>query len=440
MEDILLAFELPKNETKNILSYNINPIFSYSVNNPCLKYGFNFYLHQSKNKMEIFEKEYKKEFHKIVNSFEDTIPEDFIRYNKTDDIKSTDDIKNVTLKYFKIDTIISRAFYKFWEILMIFPVIKNDNKSINTLHLAEAPGSFIQALIYYREKNSEYKKDKYIALSIDPDKKEKYVPTFNKLIENNNQFKQWKYKNSDITNIEIINKFIKDNINLKADLITADGGFNWIDENYQEQEVYKLLIAEIYCALKFQQIGGNFVIKFFETFTDVSVKLIEILRHNYKKVYIYKPLLSRPSNSERYIICIDYIKENKDIEKLYNILDNFNNDFNKKYLIDIFPDFQLSNEIQLLNYKICDKLLNIQFKLINEMISYNNKENFYGDDYHRYLLKRKEANDFWISTFYPIYKNDFISLKNILKILLDKSFEKNNEEYKKLLENMILDY
>jgi len=440
MDKLLLVYEFPINDGSNILSYDINPQFSLSQNNPCLKYGFHYYIHQTKKKMEIFDKQdNKKEFHKIVNSFEDTIPEDYIKYNKDDTIKLTDDIKTFSIKFFNTDKIISRAFYKFWEILMIFPLIKNETKPINTMHLSEAPGSFVQALIYYREKitkDSNYKKDKYIATSIDAGKKDVYIPVFNILLEKNIQFEQWKYKNSDITKPEIIKRFILDNNKIKADLITADGGFNWIDENYQEQEAYQLLLAEIYCALMIQKVGGNFIIKFFETFTDVSVKLIEILRHSYKKIYIYKPLLSRPSNSEKYVICIDYIEENKNIEKLYNLLESFDN----KYLIDIFQEYEIPNNIQLINYQLSSKLGNIQFKQMNDMLTYYKIGNFYGDQYHKFLLNRKEANDFWISTFYPLIKNDEYTIKKILKKIIDKTFEKNILEYNKLLEILILDF
>ena len=449
MDNILLVYELPSYNNKNhILSYDYKPLFTSSINKPSLKYGFHYYIHQTKKKMEIFDHD-KRDYHKIVNSFEDTIPDDYNRYNRNDstsnsnEIKLTDDIKKFSLKFFNTDKIISRAFYKFWEMLMIFPLLRNETKSINTLHLAEAPGSFIQALIYYREKiynNIEYKQDKYIAVSIDEvtNKKNEYIPIFSSSLEQNKQFERWKYKDSDITKLDIIKKFLSDNKKLKADLITADGGFNWIDENFQEQEAYKLLLTEIYCALKVQSIGGNFVIKFFETFTDVSVKIIEILRHNYKLIYIYKPLLSRPSNSERYIICLNYLANMKDIDidKIYNVLEQIDN--SNEFLFDIFSDYEIPKDIQLLNTQICTKLSNIQFKQMNDMISYYYIGNYYGDEYNNYLLKRKDANDFWISTFYPIIKkNDIPSIKKLLKKLIDKTLNKNIEDYKILFDQII---
>ena len=64
---------------------------------------------------------------------------------------------------------------------------------------------------------------------------------------------------------------------LRFDLITADGGFNWLDENNQEQESYLLVLGEICNALSFQQVKGNFVLKVFDLMTNVSLKFILIL-------------------------------------------------------------------------------------------------------------------------------------------------------------------
>ena len=51
--------------------------------------------------------------------------------------------------------------------------------------------------------------------------------------------------------------------------MTADGGFRWNDENYQEQEAYILIFGEIVAALRIQAKGGHFVLKLFESFTDL---------------------------------------------------------------------------------------------------------------------------------------------------------------------------
>jgi hypothetical protein len=325
-----------------------------------------------------------------------------------------------------------------WELLMMFPLIQDQSKNITTIHIAEAPGSFVQAIIYYRQKfftKEQISGDKYIATSIDADKNNKtadYIPTFNQNLVSVKQFSQWVYKNSDLTRVEIIDKFISDNSKTKADLITADGGFNWKNENYQEQEAYVLLLAEIYCAIKTQAKGGSFVIKFFEIFTELTVKMIELLKRFYSNVLITKPLLSRLSNSERYIICLNFqSNSNIDLDKIYQIISKANTN-SDKYLVDIFPDYQINPALDIVIKLSSTQLSNEQHKQINEMISYYNDGNYYGEVYRKYLGLRRKANDDWISLFFPLNNKELVSTRQ----MINKLMIKNIEYMKKILEDL----
>jgi 23S rRNA U2552 (ribose-2'-O)-methylase RlmE/FtsJ len=422
----LILYQTPNYKSK-IMDYPIKPSYSNYPNMPLFKYGFYYYIHQTKNKMELFEKpEFKtKDLHKIVNQFEDNVPqEEFIKQFKSDKIKSSDDMHSYSIKYFQSDKMISRAFYKLWELLMMFPLIKDDAKSITTLHIAEAPGSFVQSIIYYRNKffkSDQIANDKYIATSIEPNKKSAdYVALFNNDLFNYKQFSQWAYKDSDLTKPNIIKQFVQDHQKLKADLITADGGFNWKDENYQEQEAYILLLSEIYCALRTQKDGGSFVLKIFETFTELTVKMIEILKCFYSNVLITKPLLSRLSNSERYIICMNFTQNDTYAEKIFDII-QLSNEKSNKFLVDIFPDYDTNEDLNLIIKLSSTQISNEQHKQINNMISYINDGNYFGDTYRKYLLDRRNANDFWISTFYPIASSDLKNVKKLINILNDKT-------------------
>jgi 23S rRNA U2552 (ribose-2'-O)-methylase RlmE/FtsJ len=430
-ENILSLYYLSKNNTNNnILNYDESPSFSKFPNMPLFKYGFYYYIHQTKNKMEIFEKTNKsKDVHKIVNQFEDyVLQDDPIKQTKDDKLKLTDDINSYSIKYFNSEKIISRAFYKLWELLMMFPLIKDDSKNITTIHIAEAPGSFVQAIIYYRNKFFEKDQivgDNYIATSIDPNKNSyNYVPIFNKDLNKIKQFKNWSYKDSDLTKIDIVDKFVLEYEN-KADFVTADGGFNWKDENFQEQEAYLLLLSEVFCAIKIQKNGGCFVLKIFEVFTELTVKIIEILKTFYENVIIVKPLLSRSSNSEKYLVCINFIS-NTNIEKIYNIIKTANNN-KDKYLVDIFPYYQIDTSLDLIIKLSSTQLSNEQHRQINEMITYYNAGNYYGDEYRKYLVNRREANDFWISTFYPQNNKDLNNVKLNINSLIKNKINQNKQ-------------
>ena len=88
-----------------------------------------------------------------------------------------------------------------------------------------------------------------------------------------------------------------------ADLITADGAVSVGDEyNYQEMINSKLIYSEIVTALANQRTGGTFILKLFDIYTDLTVQYLQLLSYFYETVNITKPLTSRPSNSEKYVV------------------------------------------------------------------------------------------------------------------------------------------
>jgi hypothetical protein len=56
-------------------------------------------------------------------------------------------------------------------------------------------------------------------------------------------------------------------------------------------------------ALRLQAPGGAFVCKFFDCMTRPTIDMLYLLSHVYDTVSIFKPVTSRPANSERYVIC-----------------------------------------------------------------------------------------------------------------------------------------
>jgi hypothetical protein len=92
------------------------------------------------------------------------------------------------------------------------------------------------------------------------------------------------------------------------ELITGDGGFDFsMDFNNQEIHIAKLLFGQIAYAVTMQKRGGSFILKIFDCFMQHTVDLLYILSSFYEKVYIIKPNTSRYANSERYIVCKDFI-------------------------------------------------------------------------------------------------------------------------------------
>jgi 23S rRNA U2552 (ribose-2'-O)-methylase RlmE/FtsJ len=402
-------YQLPSLDTKDIFKDNEVSISS-NIQRPLFSLGFHSFIHRTKSAMAITNKlETKNKFYYVVNPFEHTI----------NDYK--DDIAHYSETFLNKPNILSRAFYKLWEMLYLFDIA--GNKKMTMVGLAEGPGSFIQAFVEFREQYYELSNDTIYGLTLNDDKhigiNKDMVDNINKRYKNlitilssvNGKKKSTNNMNGDLTKVSTI-KYLRDNIK-SADLITADGGFEWKDENFQEQEAYQLILGEIISAISIQAKGGSFVLKIFETFTHTTIKLIYLLSTFYENVYIYKPFFSRDTNSEKYIICKGFKYDTSSDILQKNILyleETLKKCDTNKFINDIFPKFELSNEyINIFKY-INIIIANIQQIMINKVVTYIKSNNYFGDEYHMYRDKQIEANKWWIDKFLTDELKDNISL------------------------------
>jgi cap1 methyltransferase len=72
-------------------------------------------------------------------------------------------------------------------------------------------------------------------------------------------------------------------------------------------------------ALLSQKKGGMFILKFFDTYQTKTLQLIYLLRKCYSNLYFVKPYTSRPANSEKYLVCIDFL-DNISKEEIHKLL------------------------------------------------------------------------------------------------------------------------
>ena len=218
---------------------------------------------------------------------------------------------------------LSRSFYKMIEISNLLNILDNLPKSsCKTFHLAEGPGGFIEAMVEMRK--NPY--DLYYGMTLLNDD-DYSIPGWRKS-------KGFLNKNPNV----IIETGLDGTGNLMSpenlrycflkyggtiDLITADGGFDFsIDFNHQETVSSKLIFCQIAFAVAMQKYMGNFIIKFFDTFTQVSMDILYILSNLYNEVSFVKPNTSRYANSEKYIVCKGFRLSNTEdlIKEFYRIM------------------------------------------------------------------------------------------------------------------------
>lgn len=272
------------------------------------------------------------------------------------------------------DPIINRAFYKYWEIINEFEIFENYNENEIILHCAEAPGGFIQGTNIYlqidriiqplqidkpdvdedgftvvksKRKNNKYDNYRIYTISLNkdlPEYKNYNLPSYNKNILNKYLCITYGKDNTgDINNLQNLDH-IKNIIKKNFYLVTADGGFDeGTDFNHKEQLHYHLILNEIYSAISMQQTNGHFILKVFDILTETSINLLYLLFQCYQEVYIYKPKTSRPTNSEKYIIC-----------KYFNLKD----DVKANYLdsLKILSENIMSSKTKFVSFKLFDNI------------------------------------------------------------------------------------
>lgn len=247
---------------------------------------------------------------------------------------------------------LSRSFFKLWEIIHYFGLLDSPKK-IKTGHLAEGPGGFLEAVYKYRLDNWKSEifgkfDDYFYGITLAPTNKD--IPGWGKaynLIRKSKPHIEITYGVDHTGNIyksENLNHF--SNLVDGAELITADGGFDFsVNFNFQEQSALQLIYAEVLGAIMTQKKGGHFVCKFFDTYSKATIKLIYLIKCLYTEVFLFKPLTSRPANSEKYLIAKGFKDfDNPKYKKIYlqkmkEVLDDWGDIKKKGYLVlDIFGE------------------------------------------------------------------------------------------------------
>lgn len=235
---------------------------------------------------------------------------------------------------------LSRSYFKMLEIINTFG-LRFDSKPIHTFHIAEGPGGFIEAIVNMR--NCSH--DTYTGMTILDDKSDPNIPAWKKTQSflqkhSNVHIERGKDKTGDILKLENF-VYCKEKYGSSMDLITGDGGFDFsVDFNNQEVHISDLLMAQVFYALVMQKKNGSFILKIFDSFMNHTLDLLYILSSFYECVHVIKPYTSRYANSEKYVVCKNFLYSNNSsfYDVLYNTfvkMTNNNGNLNIKRFLNI---------------------------------------------------------------------------------------------------------
>lgn len=196
-----------------------------------------------------------------------------------------------------------------------------------------------------------------------------------------NLYHHWKY---------FIDTVLKEQPN-GVDLVTADGGFDLEDGmdktllHRQEFLSSRLLVTQALVGLGCNKVGGNFVLKVFDTVTNLSAQVIYLLSKCYSKVTIFKPVTSRPANAERYLLCMD---RNANITDMFNLLSSAANTYtDDSYLNNIFAE-NLPNDFIKWLTEINDDSVNLQINSAQHILKYLQNDGTIDNNIPRYDIHK----------------------------------------------------
>jgi hypothetical protein len=347
-------FQLPASRNEFITESDIEYSTSKNYAHPLFKYGFHYYMNQTKDKLSILNNpDLKgKSFYNIIETFDDNTP----NYESS--------LSAVGKKY--LEKSVSSRYLELWEILSIFRL--NGNLYINDEDYDD------MLKIFYNKTGLKFK-------SLD---------NFNK---------------SDIyININDIK----------------------IDIKYLEPEHYFNIIESIIEISEGLNKGGNCIIRIYDTYTEVSIKLLKLISEMFEETYIYKPYITHGRDSTKYIIGLKHKQNFKHSKKLNEILKVITNNKGEK-LNDVYYNHELSNDFVFVIKYMNIQLGNYEHKMINILVDYIKKSNYFGDVYHNALENQKKSSVFWIDTFFVKDSKDYKKSHDTLNTLIVNTIKDNNK-------------
>jgi 23S rRNA U2552 (ribose-2'-O)-methylase RlmE/FtsJ len=200
---------------------------------------------------------------------------------------------------------LSRSFFKMIEILQQLNFFdRHKTPKFKSLHICEGPGGFIEAFHYMADA-----KKRTIGSSHAMTLKSTHT-----MIPGWRRATQFLQKHPNVSLLygptrtgdiyEPANQAAcKEAVNPGAHLVTADGGFDFSDDFHaQEKNILRLLVSSAIILLDSVAYEGDVVLKLFDCNAPATRDLIALMASCFQNWTLYKPVTSRPCNSEWYFL------------------------------------------------------------------------------------------------------------------------------------------
>ena len=256
------------------------------------------------------------------------------RYYKHKDDTEKMHLDQLIRRRLKDDTI-SQAWLKMYEIITDCDLVPRNQKGrFHSFHIAEAPGTFINALNNYIHTKTQFAGFDWNAQSLHT-KGTRIGDQFG-LIRRHPQRWDWGATNDgDITKIRNI-KYYKQRVasREKIDLMTSDAGLAMKDSGYE-----KVAFASLLAILDILPAGASMVYKILTPIDEpLILNLIYVAYCNFKQLIFYKPVQNNQSR-EFYIVGKGYLgTDARILEAFYNELKQYKEGSNRDLFHDKYPE------------------------------------------------------------------------------------------------------
>ena len=201
---------------------------------------------------------------------------------------------------------LSRSFFKMIEILHHLDFFeRHKDVKLKSLHVCEGPGGFIEAFQHI----AEYKRrNVQVSFGMTLKSTHQMIPGWRRAT-------QYLQKH---TNVHLLfgptrtgniyepcnqDECAKAVGSTGAQLVTADGGFDFSEDfTGQEKSILRLLVSSAIILLRSVAEKGDIVIKLFDCNSPATRDLVTLMASCFQHWTLYKPVTSRPCNSEWYFI------------------------------------------------------------------------------------------------------------------------------------------
>ena len=146
------------------------------------------------------------------------------------------------------------------------------------------------------------------------------------------------------TNDEWFTNWLLDQKPQGVDLVVADGGFDVETEpDFRRREILtsRLVLVQLYVGIQVCGIGKHLICKVFDTNTDLSASYLYLVSLCFEKIYLVKPVSSRPASNEKYLVCLSRKEDvNEPLGFLATLRDMYENTDLPEFAVDLPSSFR----------------------------------------------------------------------------------------------------